>query len=207
MYANDSPYAFVDPTGMWSVSGFFSDIDHAFHSIGSFSMHAFARASNFADNLHRHHPYAVDIGVGIGAVGGAFTGADEGAAVTEAVEETVSLGDETVGEIEGLSSDSTDAIKGVLDETNSLSGNFTSKYTLSSDEALDAGMKHLGGEYYELGKPGSGVYRSIDGTRGFRMDYNSISGNHSPRVPHVHLERFDPNTVRPYVNNHIPFTE
>jgi len=38
--------------------------------------------------------------------------------------------------------------------------------TLTTDEALSAGQKYLGPEYREVGKPGSGVFHSADGTKG-----------------------------------------
>jgi filamentous hemagglutinin len=45
--------------------------------------------------------------------------------------------------------------------------------TLTTDEALSAGQKYLGPEYREIGKPGSGVFHSADGTREFRIDSGS----------------------------------
>lgn len=78
-----------------------------------------------------------------------------------------------------------------------------SKYKLSADEALEAGIKFLGKNYQEIGKPGSGVYRSADGTRQFRIDKNSLDGKHAPNVPHFHLERIAPNTNKIITNNHI----
>jgi len=58
--------------------------------------------------------------------------------------------------------------------------NLTSSYTLSADEALTAGQRWVGEGYAELGKPGSGVFRSADGLQQFRMDGNSLMGNHPP---------------------------
>ncbi len=85
--------------------------------------------------------------------------------------------------------------------------NLTSSYTLSADEALTAGQRWVGEGYTELGKPGSGVFRSADGLRQFRMDSNSLMGNHAPGVPHVHLETYAPGARVPTVNNHIPFRD
>jgi RHS repeat-associated protein len=94
----------------------------------------------------------------------------------------------------------------VIAETAAGRGNLTSKFTLTADEALDAGQRWLGSNYSELGKAGSGVFRSADGLRQFRMDASSISGQHAPGVPHVHLELFGvAGSKRPIVNNHIPF--
>ena len=95
----------------------------------------------------------------------------------------------------------------VISETLSGSGNFASKYTLTADQALNTGLRWLGPGYQEIGASGSGVYRSADGIRQFRMDNNSLSGSHSPGVPHVHLEIYAPNGRRPIVNNHVPFVE
>lgn len=58
---------------------------------------------------------------------------------------------------------------------------------MTSDEALAAGLKFLGTGYKEIGKSGSGVYHSADGTKEFRIDSGSIDGAHAPGVPHVHF--------------------
>lgn len=99
-------------------------------------------------------------------------------------------------------------VDNVISET--LTGNkknITSQHTLTADEALTAGERFVGPGYKEIGKPGSGVFRSADGTKQFRMDNNSLQGNHAPNVPHVHLETYAPGARKPTVNNHIPFTE
>ena len=102
----------------------------------------------------------------------------------------------------------TKTIKKVISETKAGKGNITSKSVLTESQALDAGIDFVGGNARELGKNGSGVFRSqtknADGTvNQFRMDSGSIQGNHNPNVPHVHLEVVKPNNkVR--VNNHIP---
>ena len=93
----------------------------------------------------------------------------------------------------------------VIAETLAGKGNILSSLRLSTDELLDAGAKFLGDAYSELGKSGSGVFRSADGTRGFRIDANSISGKHAPGVPHGHLETFAPGSTKPTTDNHIPF--
>lgn len=95
----------------------------------------------------------------------------------------------------------------VISETLAGSGNFTSRFVLTVDELLDTGMSFLGKGYREIGKPGSGVYRSADGLRQFRIDNSSIAGGHSPNVPHGHLETYAPGGVRPISNNHIQFVE
>ena len=95
-------------------------------------------------------------------------------------------------------------VDAVITETFSEKGNFTSEYTLSSDEVLDAGAKFLGQSYKELGKAGSGVFRSSDGTRQFRIDNNSLDGRHEATVPHAHLETFKADSSRKAAaNNHI----
>ena len=95
----------------------------------------------------------------------------------------------------------------VVSETLNGKGNLTSQHTLSADQLLDAGAAFLGQGYAEIGKPGSGVFRSADGTRQFRIDNNSIQGNHAPNVPHGHLETYSPGATKPTANNHIPFCE
>lgn len=101
-----------------------------------------------------------------------------------------------------------DVESSVILETYGGSGNITSEFELTEDQALDVGMEFIGDDYTELGRPGSGVFRSNveneDGTfNQFRIDNNSLDGNHPPNVPHVHLEIIDPNRRRPVVNNHI----
>ena len=85
--------------------------------------------------------------------------------------------------------------------------NITSQHTLNSDEALDAGLQFLGDGYKEIGKQGSGVFRSKDGMRQFRIDKNSLEGNHQPNIPHIHLETVNPDTGKFQVNNHIPLKD
>jgi hypothetical protein len=95
----------------------------------------------------------------------------------------------------------------VINETLSGKKNFTSSMTLTTDEALSAGQKYLGPEYREIGKPGSGVFHSADGTKEFRIDSGSISGAHAPGVPHVHFGVKDPVTGEYISNNHVPYAD
>lgn len=60
--------------------------------------------------------------------------------------------------------------------------------------------------YRELGK-GRGVFRSADGLRQFRMDPDSMQGNHWPDIPHVHFEIFEPGGKKAVVNNHVPLVD
>lgn len=83
--------------------------------------------------------------------------------------------------------------------------NFTSSTTLTTDEALAAGLKFLGPGYKESGKPGSGVYHSADGTKEFRIDSASIDGAHAPGVPHVHFGDKNPENGKYISNNHVPY--
>lgn len=79
-----------------------------------------------------------------------------------------------------LSENPNGKIDTVINETLSGKKNFTSSTTLTSDEALAAGLKFLGTGYKEIGKSGSGVYHSADGTKEFRIDSGSIDGAHAP---------------------------
>ena len=88
-------------------------------------------------------------------------------------------------------------VNAVIKET--LDGSVLSKYHLSASEALESGMKFIGPNYKQIGKTNSGVFRSADGLRGFRIDTNSIKGLHNPNVPHYHLEVFKPSTNKPYI--------
>jgi hypothetical protein len=97
----------------------------------------------------------------------------------------------------------------VIAETQLGSGRFTSQYTLSQDEALEAGIQWLGPD--RIVNAERGVYRSItpnpDGTfNQFRVDSDSLAGNHSPNIPHVHFEiiQVTPRGEKSIVNNHVP---
>jgi hypothetical protein len=79
-----------------------------------------------------------------------------------------------------------------------------SQYSMTADEALETGEAFVGDGYTELGQAGSGVFRSADGLRGFRIDGASLDGGHWPGVPHVHLEAFGPSSLnKPIANNHV----
>jgi RHS repeat-associated protein len=98
-----------------------------------------------------------------------------------------------------------DGCDDVISETLNHSGkkDFTSQYSLTEDEALDTGIQWLGDGYREMGQPGTGVFRSIDDTRQFRIDSASLSGSHPPNVPHVHLELLDQKSGDIISNNHV----
>lgn len=95
----------------------------------------------------------------------------------------------------------------VINETLSGKKNFTSSMTLTTDEALSAGQKYLGPGYREIGRLGSGVFHSADGTKEFRIDLGYISGAHAPGVPHVHFGVKDPVTGKYVSNNHVPYKD
>ncbi|NUP09295.1 MAG: RHS repeat protein, partial [Polyangiaceae bacterium] len=115
----------------------------------------------------------------------------------------------------GLSTDSghphppVDPVQAVQDETLANRGNFGSAHTLTPEQALTAGAEFVGPGYREMGGSGTGVFRSADGTRQFRIDDGSITGAHGDVGSHVHLETLDPNrrgrdaTIS---NNHIPIS-
>ena len=95
-------------------------------------------------------------------------------------------------------------VQNVIKETRTSNSNsFTSRYVLTEDEAMNAGVRWLGKGYKEIGNPGSGVYRSADGLRQFRIDKNSLLGNHNPYKPHVHLEKIDLTSGKAFGTNHI----
>ena len=98
-------------------------------------------------------------------------------------------------------------VANAISETMAGRGNFTGTTRLTESEALQAGVEFVGENARELGRNGSGVYRSLspnpDGTSNqFRMDNGSLEGNHPPSVSHVHLEIIRPNG-RIQSNNHV----
>ena len=106
-----------------------------------------------------------------------------------------------------LSEKPSSKIDSIISETLSGKKNFTSSTILTSDEALAAGLKFLGAGYKEIGKSGSGVYHSADGTKEFRIDSSSLNGAHLPGVPHVHFGVKDPETGKYLSNNHVPYKD
>ncbi len=98
-------------------------------------------------------------------------------------------------------------IDDVLAETLAAKGNITSKFTLSNSESLDAGMKWVGEPFKEIGNYGSGVFRSSDGLRQFRIDKNSLAGAHAPGVVHVHYETYAVGANHFSANNHVRIEE
>lgn len=91
-------------------------------------------------------------------------------------------------------------IDAVIAETLAGTKNFTSQHSLSPNQALDAGSKWLGEGYKHID---SGVFQNADGTRQFRIDNGSITGEHGKIGPHFHLESLNPSTGKPDANNHI----
>lgn len=91
----------------------------------------------------------------------------------------------------------------VIAETLAGNGNLTSQFTLTSNEALETGIKWVGEGYQEIGNTGRGVFRSSDSLRQFRMDDGSLAGAHSPGVPHVHLETYSSSKGSFEANNHV----
>ncbi|HWX66219.1 MAG TPA: RHS repeat-associated core domain-containing protein [Rhodanobacter sp.] len=92
----------------------------------------------------------------------------------------------------------------IIAETFNGKGNILSSFIPLGGQALDAGLKFLGKNYTEIDR---GVFRSSDGLRQFRMEDSSLTGGHRPGVPHVHFELYMPGARKPYVNNHVPFSD
>jgi hypothetical protein len=107
----------------------------------------------------------------------------------------------------GRASTAVEKVGAVIEETATGAGNFTSGQRLGPDEALDAGAAWVGEGYAEVGPSGSGVFRSADGRRQFRMTDADLDGAHGAIGSHVHLERLDPERsgkMAIEANNHIP---
>ncbi len=96
----------------------------------------------------------------------------------------------------------------VIRETLSGSGDIRRVHRLSSTDALTTGEQFLGPGYKQLGKPNSGVFRSADGLRQFKIDGGSLI---HPQGAHVSFEAFNVSQstnpyAEPYVNNHVFLT-
>jgi hypothetical protein len=72
------------------------------------------------------------------------------------------------------------------------------------EQALNLGERYLGKGYKEIGKPGSGVFRSSNNTRQFRITESDLLGKHGDIGPHVHFEKIDPATGDVMKNIHTP---
>jgi hypothetical protein len=94
-------------------------------------------------------------------------------------------------------------INAVIAETLKAKGDILSKLQLTSDEAMEAGLNFVGPGYREMGGPRTGVFRSADGTRQFRIDRSSLLGRHKPYLPHIHYETIDPRTGETIATNHV----
>ncbi|HCC83783.1 TPA: hypothetical protein DEP96_02955 [Candidatus Uhrbacteria bacterium] len=83
--------------------------------------------------------------------------------------------------------------------------NITSKFKPTISQLLDTGEKFLGKGYKEIGKNGSGVFRSLDESKQFRIDQNSLKGLHTPLLSHGHLEVIEKG--KSVTNNHVIIKE
>ncbi|AKT43566.1 SpvB/TcaC N-terminal domain-containing protein [Chondromyces crocatus] len=149
------------------------------------------------------------IGGGAGVVGGGLKG--QGGRLLDEIGDVLSLmvgrGSGGTSKPAAIGASARTVIDDVIEETMRGKGNITSRYTLTVNEALEAGERWVGKGYKEIGVPGSGVFRSADGTRQFRIDPTSVAGTHDPWVKHIHLEVLDKNGRKAATNNHIEFKE
>jgi hypothetical protein len=78
------------------------------------------------------------------------------------------------------------------------------QHPITPEQALKGAERWLGDGYTELGNPGSGVFRSSDGLRPFRMTNGDLAGTNGPPGlgPHVHFETLQNGGVT--WNTHYP---
>jgi RHS repeat-associated protein len=81
-------------------------------------------------------------------------------------------------------------------------GNIVAGAKYTADEALSFASRWLGPEYMEIGGAGSGVFRSLDGLRQFRMTTGDLLGLHGG-APHVNIEAIDLLTGEAVENLHL----
>jgi RHS repeat-associated protein len=70
-------------------------------------------------------------------------------------------------------------------------GNIGSHGPMSESSSLERGLEWLGSGYREMGPKGSGVFRSADGLRQFRITNPDLLGTHGNMGSHVHFEALD----------------
>jgi RHS repeat-associated protein len=85
-------------------------------------------------------------------------------------------------------------------------GNIGNHGPMRADEALRHGQTWLGKGYKEVGPKGSGVFRSADGTRQFRMTNADLAGSHGNMGSHIHFEALDARG-KVIENLHVPLIE
>jgi len=78
--------------------------------------------------------------------------------------------------------------------------NVTSK-ARTVEQVLTTGEKFVRPGYSEIA---SGVFRSVDGTRQFRMTTRDLIPTHGKIGPHVHFQKFHPKTGEELKNIHTP---
>ncbi len=77
---------------------------------------------------------------------------------------------------------------------------------VNANRGLEIAEAWLGSEYREIGMAGSGVFRSADGLRQFRMTAGDILGLHGSIGPHFNFEWIDRATGAVIANLHVPIT-
>ena len=85
-------------------------------------------------------------------------------------------------------------------------GNIGSHGPMSVNDALRHGLNWVGKGYKEMGPKGSGVFRSADGRRQFRMTDADLAGSHGNMGPHIHFEALD-KRGKVIENLHIPLRD
>jgi hypothetical protein len=73
----------------------------------------------------------------------------------------------------------------------------------TAERALILAERWLGKGYREIGQPGSGVFRSADGLRQFRMTVSDITGAHGNIGPHFNFEVLN-SSGKVLKNYHVP---
>lgn len=212
-YVGNDPLNLIDPEGLSALNAIQSALNSGL-SLGQnllqSSLDALvpdAHYSGLAQQEFNAGNYGYAAGYGIASLADALLGVASGGMSTRASTAVRGLGNEITSLYRAFTPRLANSAKAeaVIAETLVGKGNITSATKLSADELLEAGIQFLGPGYKEIGKPGSGVFRSLDNTRQFRIDRGSLTGSHAPSVPHGHLEIYAPGAKMPTVNNHIPF--
>jgi len=145
---------------------------------------------------------AANVAMGAASLAGNISAGNVGGAVVDAVGLAVDVAATATPIMPGGASTAIKAARAASKST----VNVPSK-ARTADQTLKLGERWVGKGYKEMGNKGSGVFRSADGTKQFRMTNSDITGAHGKIGPHTNFERIDNATGEVIKNYHVPLLD